>query len=109
MPDTYRLDVVADLVHFLKCENSGLWLVKSSTSNMGRGIEMVRDIEAYKESLLTKKDKWGESAVKPELKDTLLEDEETKEEAKEEVKVDAEKEKMKEERRTNLHRLVSEL
>ena len=27
---------------------------------------MIRDPEAYKESLMTKKDKWGESAVKPE-------------------------------------------
>ena len=27
---------------------------------------MIRDPEAYKESLMTKKDKWGECAVKPE-------------------------------------------
>ena len=27
---------------------------------------MVRDPATYKESLMTKKDKWGESAVKPE-------------------------------------------
>jgi len=33
---------------------------------MGRGIEMIRHPAAYKESLMTKKDKWGESAVKPE-------------------------------------------
>ncbi len=27
---------------------------------------MIRDVEAYKEKLMTKKDKWGESALKPE-------------------------------------------
>ena len=40
---------------------------------MGRGIEMIRDVEAYKESLMTKKDKWGETAIKPEeVKQALL-------------------------------------
>ena len=53
-------------MNFLKTDNDSLWLVKNSTSNMGRGIEMVRDPATYKESLMTKKDKWGESAVKPE-------------------------------------------
>ena len=48
MPDTYRLDVVSDLIQFLQTEDKGLWLVKNSTSNMGRGIEMVGDIGAYK-------------------------------------------------------------
>ena len=33
---------------------------------MGRGIEMIKDTEAYKEKLMTKKDKWGESVIKPE-------------------------------------------
>mmetsp|Transcript_26362 Transcript_26362/g.35213 ORF Transcript_26362/g.35213 Transcript_26362/m.35213 type:complete len:142 (+) Transcript_26362:1022-1447(+) len=63
---TYRLDIVADFVNFLKSDNNSLWLVKSSTSNMGRGIEMIRDPAAYKEALMTKKDKWGEQTVKPE-------------------------------------------
>ena len=63
MPDTYRLDIVADLVRFLQTEDKGLWLVKNSTSNMGRGIEMISDVGAYKHALLTKKDKWGDSAV----------------------------------------------
>ena len=49
MPDTYRLDVVSDLVQFLQTEDKGLWLVKSSTSNMGRGIEMISDIGSYKQ------------------------------------------------------------
>lgn len=29
-PDTYRLDVVADLVKFLNASNEGLWLVKKA-------------------------------------------------------------------------------
>jgi len=53
-------------LNFLKTDNDSLWLVKSSTSNMGRGIEMINDPAAYKESLMTKKDKWGEAAVQPE-------------------------------------------
>ena len=66
LPETFRLDVVADLINFLKTDNNLMWLVKDSKSNMGRGIEMVRDAAAYKEALMTKKDKWGESTLKPE-------------------------------------------
>ena len=66
LPETYRLDIVADFVNFLKTDNDSFWLAKSSTSNMGRGIEMIRDAAAYKESLMTVKDKWGESAFQPE-------------------------------------------
>lgn len=83
---------------------------------MGRGIEMVRDIEAYKDKLLTQKDKWGETAVKPDMKESLLKGEEVKEDDNEatkvdegeEVKVDQEKEMIKKEKRENLHRLVQE-
>lgn len=32
-PETYRLDVVADLVQFLNSETKGLWLLKESNSN----------------------------------------------------------------------------
>lgn len=32
-PETYRLDVVADLVKFLNSKTEGLWLVKKSQSN----------------------------------------------------------------------------
>ena len=66
LPQTFRLDVVADFVNFLKTDNNSLWLVKKSTSNMGRGIEMVRDPAAYKDALMTRKDKWGEAAMRPE-------------------------------------------
>ena len=41
---------------------------------MGRGIEMIADIEAYKERLLTKQDKWGDAAVdKSNIKDLIEE------------------------------------
>jgi hypothetical protein len=33
VPDTYRLDVVADLVKFLNAPDDGLWMVKHSNSN----------------------------------------------------------------------------
>ena len=33
LPETYRLDQVADLVSFLKSADDGLWLVKNSQSN----------------------------------------------------------------------------
>ena len=36
------------IVNFLKADNDSLWLVKKSASNMGRGIEMIRDPAAYK-------------------------------------------------------------
>jgi len=60
-PATYRLDVVADLVSFLNCPNKGLWMIKNANSNQGRGIEMMRFIGQYKEDLLSKKDKWGDT------------------------------------------------
>ena len=56
-PPTYRLDVVADLVNFLNSPNEGLWLVKKSQSNQGKGIRLVSDIGAYKDELLTIKAK----------------------------------------------------
>ena len=49
LPQTFRLDNVADFVNFLKTDNDSLWLVKKSASNMGRGIEMIRDPAAYKD------------------------------------------------------------
>jgi hypothetical protein len=47
--------VVADLIKFLNQPSSGLWMVKKSNSNQGRGIKLVADIAKYKEDLLTKK------------------------------------------------------
>lgn len=41
VPETYRLDVVADLVQFLNQKDEGLWMVKHSNSNQGKGVEMV--------------------------------------------------------------------
>jgi hypothetical protein len=55
------LDVVADLVSFLNAPNTGLWMVKNANSNQGNGITKVNDIGKYKDELLNKKDKWGES------------------------------------------------
>ena len=40
---------------------------------MGRGIEMIRDPATYKNSLLTKEDKWGEPALSPEEVKFVLE------------------------------------
>lgn len=60
-PATFRLDVVSDLVSFLNTPNTGLWMVKNANSNCGNGIEMVNDIGKYKDDLLNKKDKWGDS------------------------------------------------
>jgi hypothetical protein len=60
-PPTYRLDVVADLVSFLNSPNTGLWMVKNANSNQGNGITKVNDIGKYKDELLNRKDKWGES------------------------------------------------
>lgn len=53
--------MVADLVKFLNSETKGLWLVKHSNSNQGKGIEMISDIKKYKHGILTTKDKWGDS------------------------------------------------
>jgi hypothetical protein len=44
MPATFRLDVVADLVAFLNTPDEGLWMVKHSNSNQGKGVEMCADI-----------------------------------------------------------------
>ena len=128
MPETYRLDVVADLIQFLQTEDKGLWLVKNSTSNMGRGIEMISDVGAYKHALLTKQDKWGESVAsgredimgkKSDIKEIITsaaEDrlkasprEEAEPEANEGTKAEMPEEKKAAPKKTNLNILVKEL
>lgn len=56
MPETYRLDMVAELHQFLNSDTEGLWMEKKSVSNMGRGIKLISDVKAYREGLLVKKD-----------------------------------------------------
>lgn len=65
VPDTYRLDVVADLVSFLNSKDEGLWMVKHSNSNQGKGIEMVSNIAKFKQDLVHKKDKWADQQSQP--------------------------------------------
>ena len=65
VPDTYRLDVVADLVSFLNSKDEGLWMVKHSNSNQGKGIEMVSNIAKFKQDLVYKKDKWADQQSQP--------------------------------------------
>ncbi len=55
-PETYRLDMPADLVNFLNSKSEGFWLSKKAQSNQGKGIKLVADVKAYKEDLLTIKD-----------------------------------------------------
>lgn len=56
VPETYRLDMVAELHQFLSSKTDGLWMEKKSASNMGRGIKLIKDVKAYRENLLVKKD-----------------------------------------------------
>lgn len=77
VPDTFRLDVVADLVSFLNQKDEGLWMVKHSNSNQGKGIEMVSNIKKFKQDLVLKKDKWADeqvSTTSESQKDTLVEE-----------------------------------
>ena len=55
-PETYRLDVAADLVNFLNSKTKGLWLQKKACSNQGKGIKLIGNVDTYKEDLLTIKD-----------------------------------------------------
>ena len=55
-PETYRLDIAADLVKFLNSNSEGLWLQKKAQSNQGKGIKLIADVKAYKDDLLTIKD-----------------------------------------------------
>jgi hypothetical protein len=61
VPATFRLDVVADLVSFLNYPDEGLWMVKHSNSNQGKGVEMVANISKFKQDLLAGKDKWADN------------------------------------------------
>ena len=56
VPKTYRLDMVAELHQFLNSETMGLWIEKKAVSNMGRGIKLIADVQAYRDNLLQKKD-----------------------------------------------------
>jgi len=75
---------------------------------MGRGIEMIRDPAAYKDSLMTKKDKWGETTCKPEeVKDAMNDPTAGTDAVLEDV--EAEENKMPPpERHTNIIKLVSQ-
>ena len=114
-PVTFRLDMVSDLIQFLQNEDKGLWLVKNSRSNMGRGIEMISDISAYKERLLTKQDKWGDSAVDKSNVKELIEETKITDAAEERLKRVPEENKSVEEPKTpapkkaNLNSLVKVL
>lgn len=55
-PETYRLDVAADLVKFLNSKTGGHWLQKKACSNQGKGIKLIADVAAFKDELLTIKD-----------------------------------------------------
>lgn len=55
-PETYRLDIAADLVKFLNSKSEGLWLSKKAQSNQGKGIKLIANVNDYKEDLLTIKD-----------------------------------------------------
>lgn len=50
-PETYRLDIAADLVKFLNSKTEGFWLSKKAQSNQGKGIKLVPDVKAYKEDI----------------------------------------------------------
>jgi len=63
VPATYRLDVVADLVNFLNHSDDGLWMVKQSNSNQGKGVEMCANIANFKRDLLEGKDKWADNEI----------------------------------------------
>lgn len=68
VPLTFRLDVVADLVAFLNTPDEGLWMVKHSNSNQGKGVEMCDNIARFKKDLLTGKDKWADNQETEESK-----------------------------------------
>jgi hypothetical protein len=69
-PETYRLDIAADLVKFLNSPSEGLWLAKKAQSNQGKGIKLISDVKAYKENLLTIK---NEEEVVPDSTKILME------------------------------------
>ena len=51
LPRTYDLSDPADLVRFMQGAEPGLWIVKPQCQNQGRGIHMVRDVEALKQQV----------------------------------------------------------
>ncbi len=55
-PETYRLDIAADLVKFLNSTTEGFWLQKKAQSNQGKGIKLISDVKAFKDNMLTVKD-----------------------------------------------------
>lgn len=51
LPRTYDLSDPADLVRFLQGTHEGLWIVKPQCQNQGKGIRLVRDVEAMKQQV----------------------------------------------------------
>merc|ERR1712176_887378 len=43
-PEEYRLDILSDLIGFIKSPNKGLWIKKPHGMNCGKGIEMIGNV-----------------------------------------------------------------
>lgn len=61
-PETYKLDSVSHLADFLNKANDGLWILKKSLSNCGRGIQLISDIQKFKEDIWKKQDEEQEQS-----------------------------------------------
>lgn len=62
-PESYQLDMMSDEVAFLTQDTdpNSIWILKPHNNNMGRGIIMIGDIDAFKREFIeSKRHKLGE-------------------------------------------------
>ena len=54
-PEGYRLDILSDLIGFINSTTDGLWIRKPHGSNCGKGIEMVGNVQALRDRIISEK------------------------------------------------------
>lgn len=51
MPKTFRLNMITEVIDFLKDDKEGIWILKPYNLNCGRGIKFISDIKKFKSDL----------------------------------------------------------
>lgn len=55
MTPTFRLDILSDEILFINHPSDGLWISKPQNNNQGKGLKLIRDIQAFKKDFIASK------------------------------------------------------
>lgn len=55
MPPTFQLDKLTDEILFINHPSEGIWISKPQNHNQGKGLKLIRDIQAFKKDFIESK------------------------------------------------------